>query len=162
MIQIKDFPDYFIDKQANIYSNKYNKLKLMKQYRSSSGNGYFMIDLRKDGKKYKKLVHRLVAENFIPNPNNLPVVDHKNDDITINSSNNLQWSTQQDNIHKSYKTLDQTRNFRECYLYKDNIFIKKFKSITEACKYANVEYRTSISTLTKYKKTGNIELKYKQ
>lgn len=50
-----------------------------------------------------KLVHRLVAELFIPNPNNLPCVDHKNHDRTDNRKENLRWVTQKQNANNRIK-----------------------------------------------------------
>lgn len=69
----------------------------------SSGN-YRSIVLSKEGKKTPRLIHRLVAEAFIPNPNNKPEIDHKDGDPTNNNSNNLRWATRKENnnfpIHK--------------------------------------------------------------
>lgn len=56
-----------------------------------SGNGYFQVPLCKDGKIKHHLVHRLVAEAFIPNPLNLPQVNHINEDKTDNRASNLEW-----------------------------------------------------------------------
>lgn len=53
--------------------------------------GYLLVCLRKDGKAYLKSVHRLVAEAFIPNPMNLPQVNHKDEDKTNNAVFNLEY-----------------------------------------------------------------------
>lgn len=60
-------------------------------------SGHQAVCLYKDGKRYYKYVHRLVAETFIPNPNDLPVVRHLNDDVYDNRVENLAWGTQKDN-----------------------------------------------------------------
>lgn len=64
--------------------------KLLKQ---GNVNGYKVVILYKDGKKKTYLVHRLVAIAFIPNPNNLPIINHKDENKTNNNVNNLEWCT---------------------------------------------------------------------
>lgn len=64
-------------------------------------NGLYRLayGLMKDSKRYQFQVSRLVAEIFIPNPDNLPEVNHKNRDIHNNSVDNLEWVTKEDNIN---------------------------------------------------------------
>lgn len=64
---------------------------------SIANNGYCQITLYKDRKKKKFLVHRLVAEAFIPNPKNLPHINHKDENPSNNNVNNLEWCTPQYN-----------------------------------------------------------------
>ncbi len=59
--------------------------------------GYKTIGLNKNSKKKTCKIHRLVAINFIPNPNNLPEVNHKDLNKLNNNLNNLEWSTGEDN-----------------------------------------------------------------
>lgn len=58
------------------------------------GNGYLHVTLCKDGKKRYKRIHRLVAEAFIPNPENYPVINHKDENPKNNNVENLEWCTQ--------------------------------------------------------------------
>ena len=58
-----------------------------------NGYGYFMVDLKKNGKRKHARIHRLVAEAFIPNPDNLPEVNHKDENTHNNSFKNLEWCT---------------------------------------------------------------------
>lgn len=58
---------------------------------SSNGNGYQHLILTKDGKHKDVLVHRLVAEAFLPNPDNLPQVNHKDERPDNNCLDNLEW-----------------------------------------------------------------------
>lgn len=56
-------------------------------------NGYCYVSLSKNGKLYYKRVHRLVAQTFIPNPDNLPQINHKDQNKHNNKSTNLEWCT---------------------------------------------------------------------
>lgn len=68
---------------------------IKEQIRSQRKNrsGYMMVTLYKDGVGYDFLVHRLVASAFIPNPDNLPLINHKNKDRADNHVENLEWCT---------------------------------------------------------------------
>ena len=68
---------------------------------STNKKGYFQVVLYKNGKPKTHKVHRLLAEAYIPNPDNLPQVDHIDNDKTHNYINNLQWITNRDNCRKS-------------------------------------------------------------
>ena len=70
---------------------------------SSNGKGYMRLTLRKDNKEVSKYVHRLVAEAFIPNLDNLPEVNHKDEVKNNNKVNNLEWCTPKYN--NNYGTL---------------------------------------------------------
>ena len=66
----------------------------------ANNNGYLGVNLYKNGKMKYFLIHRLVTEAYIPNTNNLPQVDHIDNDKTHNYVNNLQWITGRDNVRK--------------------------------------------------------------
>ena len=61
--------------------------------RLNGGKKYIQVILCNNGKIYGRLVHRLVAEAFIPNPNNLPCVNHKDENPKNNCADNLEWCT---------------------------------------------------------------------
>lgn len=72
--------------------------------------GYVQLVLCKDGGQKSREVHRLVAQAFVPNPNNLPCVNHKDADKTNNAVSNLEWCTQRENVrhairHKTRQTI---------------------------------------------------------
>ena len=64
-------------------------------------NGYLHVVLCNDGKTKTYKVHRLVANAFIPNPKNLPEVNHKDEDKTNNKVDNLEWMTSKENTRYS-------------------------------------------------------------
>lgn len=68
-----------------------------------SYNGYMRIGLWKNGKVKNCLVHRLVAATFIPNPNHLPQVNHKDEDRTNNIYTNLEWCSSSYNINYGHR-----------------------------------------------------------
>ena len=65
--------------------------------------GYSIVGLSKNGKLKTRTIHRLVAETFIDNPNNYPVINHKDCNKTNNNVNNLEWCTQKQNVMESFK-----------------------------------------------------------
>lgn len=75
-------------------------------------HGYLQVLLCKDGKRKNMKVHRLVAEAFIPNPNHLDTVNHKDEVKTNNTVSNLEWMTIADNVaysvNKSVQMLDKS------------------------------------------------------
>lgn len=74
-----------------------SKEKILKPTKDKKG--YLTVDLYKQGKRKIYKVHRLVAQKFIENPNNLPQVNHKDEDKTNNQVNNLEWCDCQYNIN---------------------------------------------------------------
>lgn len=67
-------------------------------------NGYYHVVLYKNGKYKDKLLHRLIAETFIPNIKNYLEVNHKNGDKTDNRVENLEWCTRKQNMQHAVKT----------------------------------------------------------
>lgn len=67
-------------------------------------DGYMSVTFWKDSKAHSQLIHKLVANAFIPNPDNLPVVNHKDEDKTNNRVDNLEWCSQQYNLN--YKDIN--------------------------------------------------------
>lgn len=78
-------------------------------YGKPKPNGYFMKGLWKDGVKKYETIHRIVATAFIPNPDNLEQINHKNGIKTDNRADNLEWVSRKYNaIHAVYELGKQT------------------------------------------------------
>ncbi len=86
---------YAITSCGKVWSYKSNKF--LKPY--IAGAGYEYVHLIKDNKKKNYRIHRLVAEAYIPNPNNLPEVNHKDEVKTNNWITNLEWCDRKYNVH---------------------------------------------------------------
>lgn len=137
---------YMISNHGRIWSYKRGRL-----VGAQSGNGYYYADINR--KTY--CVHRLVAEHFIPNPDNLPEVDHIDTNITNNVWTNLRWVDRGGNQRnpitiEKFKTSNK-RKGNLAHLAKQKMVIRYteegetiYSSITEAANSTNI-CRSSIS-----------------
>jgi len=103
---------YAIEEDGRVWSyitNKYLKYHL--------AQGYYVVDLYKDKIGTTTKIHRLIAEAFIPNPDNKPMIDHIDQNKLNNSINNLRWATHKENM---WNTSVQTNN----KLQEKNIYFK--------------------------------------
>lgn len=111
--------------------------------------GYFQVCLFKNGVRKYYLLHRLVAQAFIPNPLNLPEVNHKDENPANNAVWNLEWCDS--SYNKSYGTrttkANQTQKTREKkrlpvrqYL-PNGLFIAEYPGVCEAEKFTGVKYQ---------------------
>ena len=111
-MEVKDFPNYLIYPDGRVFSKNPRSNGFMKSHLSHSGRGYFYVTLYKDGKGKIKKIHRLIAEHYIPNPDNKPIVDHKNRDKTDNRIENLRWATSSENNLNVGMTKSNTTGFK--------------------------------------------------
>ena len=132
--------------------------KLKRDYGKTSK--YPVYALCKDGKRKRHTISRIVAMTFLPidNQGSL-VVDHIDGDIENNHISNLQWITQRENIHRSYQTMSQVRNYRQFCLYKGDENIGEFQSVAEARRFAAYKFNVSFSSLNKYRKANGFEVR---
>jgi hypothetical protein len=110
-LQIKDFTNYYITDSGEVYSRNYNRTgRIIKLLPSEGRRGYLKVTLSKNNKLYNKSIHRLVAETFIPNPENKPQVNHIDGNIKNNNVMNLEWCSCAENIQHSYSVLHRKPN----------------------------------------------------
>lgn len=115
---------YKISNLGNVKSLKTNK----NLYYSKSRN-YLRVSLNKNGIRKGYFIHRLVAQAFIPNPNNYPCVNHKDCNGNNNKVNNLEWCTYKQN--NSYKNHNLKRNISSAIYYLKNDYPKEQEIISQ-------------------------------
>ena len=159
---IEGYPDYQVSNMGRVKSlerfrkGKHNSLvfvneKILKN--SKNKNGYLCVNLCKEGKPKKYYIHRLVASAFLPNPNNLPEVNHINENKTDNRVENLEY------CDRKYNNNYGTRNERVIkslsipilQFTKDGEFIRKWDSAIEVEKKI-IFYSSSITACCKGKR----------
>ena len=97
---IPGYENYEVSNLGQIRSLNWNRtgtIRILKQLNHSSG--YLAIGLTKNGVQKRFTVHRIVAMTFIPNPNNLPEINHKDENKHNNSVENLEWVSHKYNIN---------------------------------------------------------------
>lgn len=114
---------YAITSCGKVWS--YKNKRFLNPYKTKQG--YYTVNLYKDKKYNTKRIHTLVAEAYIPNPDNLETVDHIDGDKDHNYIGNLQWMTREDNVRKASSKKVKNLDTGEI-----------FNSITEAANSINV------------------------
>ena len=96
---INGFDDYEVSNKGNVRSTKRKVPKLLKPCPIKSG--YLIVGLMRNQEQFTCLVHRMEAEAFLPNPNNLPEVRHIDSNKANNDLSNLAWSTSAESIQNA-------------------------------------------------------------
>ena len=161
---IKNSYEHWIDVDGSVYAIEHRNQHSRRIYKKNLDNKcrykYCSIPKHtKNGLKYKsKRVHRLVAEAFISNPDNLPVVCHKNNIKTDNRVANLYWGTISQNTKQAYndglalnKKGYEDSQSQPVFMFdtKTNILLNSFGSISEASLITGI-HKTTISRQCKY------------
>jgi 16S rRNA A1518/A1519 N6-dimethyltransferase RsmA/KsgA/DIM1 with predicted DNA glycosylase/AP lyase activity len=96
---IDGYDDYQVSNLGNVRSLNYNHTGVAKNLvQTKHREGYYRLSLWADKKPKWFFVHRLVAQAFIPNPNDYPIINHKDEDKTNNNADNLEWCSQKYNL----------------------------------------------------------------
>ncbi len=156
-VTLSECPDYIIYDDGRVFS--YLSLKELKP---TKRDGYCHIKLMtvdKDGNRKRKDsgVHILVAKAYHLNPDDLPIVNHKDGDKLNNHTSNLEWVSYQRSAEHAHETGLITPYCRPVLQFeKDGTFVKRYKSVNEASK-AMCCYPSKISEVyngVKYKHTA--------
>lgn len=101
--------------------------------------GYNQYLFHKDGKRKNMRGNRLVAEAYIPNPDNLPFVNHKDENPANDCVDNLEWCTAKYNVNygtaRQRISINHSKNRPVCMFDVDGVFIREFYNLNEAAKY---------------------------
>ena len=170
---LKNWPGYEISEDGHVRSyldrrgfgkNKYVEIPELLEEQTHR-DGYIYVNLRKDGKTHKGYIHHLMAETFIPNPENKPEVNHENGIKSDNSLDNLTWNTRAENMEHARRTglwsveksMAAVREAcrREVYCYEDDRY---FHTSVEAADYFGVS--KSCITLCCQGKSHNVSGKH--
>lgn len=103
-VAVKGFEGlYEVDSSGRVFSVVQSRFKRKETLKPCEKNGYLAVNLYKEGKRKQYYVHRLIAEAFIPNPENMKEVNHIDCNKHNNSVENLEWCNRIFNLEHSYK-----------------------------------------------------------
>lgn len=120
---------YQISNKGRVRNLTYKRQKVPKVLKPfSTYRGYYRVSLFRNNRRKDVFIHRLVALTFIPNPNNYPVINHKNGNKSDNRIENLEWCTQSENVKHAYNTGLRKKYFgANHWNYKTGKYVKKLK-----------------------------------
>ena len=161
---------YQVSNTGKVKSFRGNKEKILKA--TVMPHNYRRVQLSKDGKNRGFFVHRLVAKAFIPNPDNLPIINHKDEDPSNNNMENLEWCTYKYNSNYGTSKQRISRGNRKenhmigCYdpfthqmellfvhLYEGSQYFSKREGISRESAFNRLKYAAN-----QYEETGESEV----
>lgn len=151
---VKGYKGYWVSRDGKIWSEHKNGFKAVSPSKNSKYL-YWSVEIK--GKTKHLSVHRTVAEAFIPNPQNLPEVDHINRDILDNRVDNLRWIDRLGNLKNS--GCGMVRNHKVCVLIHNGGIWAIAESVKEMARVCESAYGLSKSSMDKYRKVKGYEIK---
>ena len=148
---------YEVSDLGRIKSLKYGKEKILKPGKNTGG--YLFVILCKDCHTKHLLVHRIVAEAFIPNTQGLETVNHKDEVKTNNTVSNLEWMSQGDNV--AYSQPQWAKRSVQMFDKSTGELLATFPSTMEAERVTGIDQsNVSKCCLGKHKSAGGYVWKY--
>lgn len=164
--KIEGYENYEVSNMGRVRSLNYNgtgKMKIMRPGKKSGG--YLFVCLYKNGKVKQMYIHRVVAEAFLPNPDNLPCINHKNEIKTDNRVQNLEFVSHKYNINysRNWEGAVEVRRKPVLQYTKTGELIGEYKSMMKAQRQTGIN-QSNISSCCagKRKSAGNYIWIYKK
>lgn len=145
---------YFVNDDGNIFSYPKKTRKGIRQIFPNLGkNNYYLIDLCKDGKVKKHLLHRLIADTFIENIENKEQVNHINGIKLDNRLINLEWNTRSENqLHSIKYGLRTTKGEKNSQSKLNKIQVLNIFNDQRKYKEIQKDYNVSVPTISDIKR----------
>lgn len=118
--------DRYVNSAINKSKQRLLKGRVLKP--NDNGHGYKYITLSINGIKYREYIHRLVAKHFVDNPNDKEEVNHINGDKTDNESENLEWTTRNENEKHSHELGISGNSLTEISIVESSMIIELIKT----------------------------------
>lgn len=160
-IDIDNYIGYRVSYKGEILSLRKQIPKILKPLKIDRESRYLRVALYKNGVPRKFLIHRLVAEAFIPNFNNLKEVNHIDNNPKNNHADNLEWVTPKQNVLYSFLT-NKNRNTSHCGKHnghKNGEFNHRAKLTQSQANAIREEYSKNYTSLNNLAKKYNVSKK---
>lgn len=151
--EVLDYPNYEVSNLGNVRRKKPYGYRILKP---STVNGYARINISDRGMKKNIGVHRLVAKAFLPNPNDYPIVNHKDENQFNNCVDNLEWCTYKYNSNHgsiAEKISKHRKKYKIQQLDRFGNLIQVFNSLADASAQTGFNSQCIYRCVTGYNKT---------
>ena len=166
--EVKSLARTIMRKNGKPYTQKEKILKPWLNGTDKDTHRYFHVELRKNGKQKTVKIHRLLAETFLLNPDNLEMVDHKNQNTKDNSLSNLRWASRSLNMINrkvmgkiKHKFIYETKKKYKDKIYESFVFMiqcRKEKNIAKTFNKKKYTLQDVINFRNDYCKENDIEI----